>query len=268
MSEGPIELAEGQLLVEQRGSVGHVVFNRPQRHNAISVEIWAAIPLALDRLEGDAAIRSVVLSGAGEKSFISGADISQFEKRRSSSEVRGYYDSVAGTANRRLIECPLPTVAMIQGYCIGGGLGVALNCDLRYASSDSSFGIPAARLGVGYHHNGVRRLIDVVGPSFAKEIFYTARRFDASEAQAMGLVNRVVERDELAALVDDTCGRIAENAPLTVRSVKTIVGELVRGGHADLELCEQVVRDCFGSEDYVEGRRAFMDKRKPVFVGR
>ena len=145
---------------------------------------------------------------------------------------------------------------------------MALNCDLRYASSDSSFGIPAARLGVGYHHNGVRRLIDVVGPSFAKEIFYTARRFDASEAQAMGLVNRVVERDELAALVDDTCGRIAENAPLTVRSVKTIVGELVRGSHADLELCEQVVRDCFGSEDYVEGRRAFMDKRKPVFVGR
>ena len=269
MQEAKLSLAGGALEVSRRESVGHLLFNRPQRHNAISVEVWEAIPAALDWLEESEETRSVVLSGAGDRAFISGADISQFEERRSSDEVRRHYDQVAGEANRRLVRCPLPTIAMIQGYCIGGGLGIALDCDLRYATADSTFAIPAARLGVGYGHDGLRRLLQVVGPSFAKEIFYTARRFDAAEALAMGLVNRIAEDAQgLEALVADTCGRIAANAPLTVASVKTIVGELGRGENADLDLCRETVRRCFDSEDYVEGRRAFMEKRRPAFRGR
>ena len=268
MDDSFLSLADDQLQVASRGSVGHLIFNRPHRHNAISVEIWEAIPQALNWLEQDDATKSIVLSGAGEKAFISGADISQFETRRSNDEVRATYDRVAGSANRRLIECQLPTIAMIRGYCIGGGLGVALNCDLRFASADSTFAIPAARLGVGYHHGGIRRLVDVVGPAYAKEIFFTARRFDAAEALAMGLVNRVVEAPDLEALVAETCRQIAANAPLTLRAVKTIVAELAKGPAGDLDLCEEMVRACFSSEDYAEGRRAFMEKRQPIFNGR
>jgi enoyl-CoA hydratase/carnithine racemase len=261
-------LADGRVLAAREGAVGWVTFNRPERHNALSVEMWDAIPRALDLLEADPAARVVVLRGAGGKAFISGADISQFEEKRSSPAAAASYEEVVGAANRRLVTARLPTIAMIRGYCIGGGLGVALQCDLRIATRESRFGIPAARLGVGYGHSGLRRLMEVVGPSFAMEIFFTGRQFSAEEALAMGLCNRVVDDGELERLVADYCGRIAENAPLTIGAVKTCVRELLKGPALDRELCESVVRACFDSEDYVEGRRAFLEKRRPVFKGR
>ncbi len=261
-------LAEGKVHAAREGAVGWITFNRPERHNALSVEMWAAIPQALDRLEADGEVRVIVLRGAGGKAFISGADISQFEKQRSGEQGRIGYDTLVGKANQRLAEARCPTIAMIRGYCIGGGLGVALQCDLRVATRESRFAIPAARLGVGYGHPGIKRLMDVVGPAFAMEIFFTARQFSADEALAMGLVNRVVDDGELEGFVGDYCNRVAENAPLTIGAVKTCVRELLRGRELDREKCEAVVRACFDSEDYVEGRRAFLEKRRPVFTGR
>jgi len=267
-SSGTLSLADGKVLVEREGAVGFITFNRPERHNAMAVEMWAAVPEALDRLEGDDAVRVIVLRGAGGKAFISGADISQFEKQRSGASGNIGYDTLVGAANQRLAATRCPTIAMIRGYCIGGGLGVALQCDLRIATRESRFGIPAARLGVGYGHPGLKRLMDVVGPAFAMEIFFTARQFSADEALAMGLVNRVLDDGGLESYVADYCARVAENAPLTIGAVKTCVRELLRGRELDRERCEAAVRACFESEDYVEGRRAFMEKRKPVFKGR
>jgi enoyl-CoA hydratase/carnithine racemase len=261
-------LAGGRVLAAREGAVGWITFNRPERHNALSVDMWEAIPRALDLLEGESETRVVVLRGAGGKAFISGADISQFEEKRASATAQSGYDRTVGEANRRLAAARVPTLAMIRGYCIGGGLGVALHCDLRVATRESRFGIPAARLGVGYGHPGLRRLIEVVGPSFASEIFFTARQFSAEEALGMGLVNRVVDDSDLESFVADYCGRIADNAPLTIAAVKTCVRELLKGPALDRDLCESVVRACFDSEDYIEGRRAFLEKRRPVFRGR
>jgi enoyl-CoA hydratase/carnithine racemase len=261
-------LADGKVLAAREGAVGWITFNRPERHNALAVEMWAAIPEALDLLEADDEVRVIVLRGAGGKAFVSGADISQFEKQRSGEQGRVGYDTLVGTANQRLANARCPTIAMIRGYCIGGGLGVALQCDLRVATRESRFGIPAARLGVGYGHQGLKRLMDVVGPAFAMEIFFTARQFSADEALAMGLVNRVLDDADLEGFVAEYCNRIADNAPLTIGAVKTCVRELLRGDRLDRERCEAVVRACFDSEDYVEGRRAFMEKRRPVFKGR
>ena len=251
------------------GAIGWMIFDNPERLNALSLDMWQGVADIVSEFERDDDVRVIVLRGAGEKAFVSGADISQFESQRSSGDRSANYGKIAGRANAAVQEASKPTIAMIRGYCLGGGLGMALNCDLRLASSDSRFSIPAAKLGVGYDHRGLRRLMDLVGPAFAKEIFFVARQFDASEAAAMGLVNRVVEPEALEDLVRDYCRRIAANAPLTIRAVKTIVGELCKDESArDLERCRSVVRDCFESEDYVEGGTAFMEKRRPKFRGR
>jgi enoyl-CoA hydratase/carnithine racemase len=166
-----------------------------------------------------------------------------------------------------LDECPKPTIAMIRGYCIGGGVGIAVCCDLRIAADDAKFGIPAVRLGVGYGHKGVKRLMNLVGPSYTKEIFFTARHFTAAEAQMMGLVNRVLPAVELEPYVRNYCATIADNAPMTIYALKRTVGELVKGTAADLALSDRLVKECFESQDFIEGRRAFMEKRRPVFRG-
>jgi enoyl-CoA hydratase len=209
----------------------------------------------------------IVLKGAGEQAFVSGADISQFEKARSSEETNAEYDRISEEAGRRLATCPKPTIAMIRGFCIGGGLAIALACDLRIANEEARFGIPAARLGLGYGASGVKRLMEVVGPAFTKEIFFTARHFSAAEALGMGLVNRVVADLSLEAYIREYCATIADNAPMTIHALKHTVGELAMGEKADLAACERLVKACFDSQDYIEGRRAFMEKRRPVFRG-
>ena len=156
---------------------------------------------------------------------------------------------------------------MIRGYCIGGGAGIAVSCDLRLATDASKFGIPAAKLSVGYRHGGIRKLVDLVGPSAAKDIFFTARQIPAPEALTMGLINKMVPNDKLEATVGEYCEAICANAPLTITAVKQIIEQIVKPGSLDQDFCEQLVENCFNSEDYIEGRRAFMEKRKPVFKG-
>jgi enoyl-CoA hydratase/carnithine racemase len=257
-----------KMLARKEGGVGTLIFNNPERHNAVSLEMWEAASDILADFAADKAIRVAVLTGAGGKAFVSGADISKFESERASKEAIDRYNEIVDRANTAVFEFPKPTIAMIRGYCIGGGVGLALCCDLRICSDNSKFGVPAAKLGLGYGFKGIKKLVDVVGPSFAKEIFYTARQFTAAEAQAMGLVNRVLPDAEVEKYVKDYAETIGGNAPLTVNSVKYIVGEVVKPqSERNLKKCDDLVAQCFASKDYIEGRQAFMEKRKPAFTG-
>ena len=257
-----------KMLSRKEGSVGYVIFNNPERHNAVSLDMWARTTEILETFRNDDEVRVVVITGAGGKSFVSGADISRFESERASLDATKIYNQKVAAANESIYEFPKPTIAMIKGYCIGGGLGLAVCCDLRICSDNSKFGIPAAKLGLGYSYPGVKRLVNLVGPSFAKEIFYTARQFDAEEARVMGLVNRVVKGEELEAYVKNYAETIAGNAPLTVKTEKFIINEAVRDESArNLARATEMVEACFKSNDYTEGRRAFMEKRKPQFTG-
>ncbi len=209
-----------------------------------------------------------MLSGAGNKAFVSGADISRFGEERSSEAAVAHYNETTEKASHALYAYPKPTIAMIRGYCIGGGLGIATCCDLRIASDNSRFAVPAAKLGLGYAYPGLKRLVDVVGASFAKEIFYTARQFDAEEARSMGLINRVVPDAELETYVKKYAETIAGNAPMTIKAVKKVVGEILKTeSERDMKGADEIVKVCFRSKDYIEGRDAFMEKRKPVFTG-
>ncbi len=258
-----------KMLSKKEGNVGYVIFNNPERHNAVSLDMWERTAEILEGFRNDDEVRVVVITGAGGKSFVSGADISRFESERSTLDATKIYNQKVAAANESIYEFPKPTIAMIKGYCIGGGLGLALCCDLRIASDNSKFGVPAAKLGLGYAYPGIKRLVDVVGPAFAKEIFYTGRQFDTAEAVAMGLINRVVPADELETYVKSYADVIAGNAPLTVNAVKFIVGQAVKDeSQRDLARANEMVEACFNSEDYIEGRTAFMEKRKPVFKGK
>lgn len=258
-----------KMIARKEGGIGWMIFNNPERHNAVSLEMWKAVGEIAADFAADPAIRVVIVTGAGGKAFVSGADISKFEQERASEDQFKLYNATSTAAFDNLAQLPKPTIAMIRGYCIGGGLALAICCDLRICTAGSKFGIPAAKLGLGYGYPGVKRLVDLVGPSYAQEIFFTARHFDAQEAQGMGLVNRVVVDGELETYVKNYAATIAANAPLTVGSIKHIVGEALKDPQSrDLDLCDRLVKACYASQDYIEGRRAFMEKRKPAFQGR
>ena len=257
-----------KILSRKESGVGYLIFNNPERHNAMSLEMWDGTRRVLDDFEKDPSVRVVVLTGAGGKAFVSGADISEFEKLRSSQELIEKYNSVSDKAFTGINDFPKPTISMIRGYCIGGGLGLALCTDLRICSDNSKFGVPAAKLGLGYGYVGVKRLVDLVGPSFAKEIFFTARQFDTQEALAMSLVNRVVPSADLETYVKTYAETISGNAPLTIHAVKVTVAQAVReDSHRDIALADKLVAQCYASNDYKEGRKAFMEKRKLQFTG-
>ena len=261
-------MASDKMIAEKDGAVGRMIFNNPERRNAVSLEMWQAMEEILADFEADDEIRAIVLSGAGGKAFVAGADISRFESERASAAAVEHYSATVARANEALYAAAKPTIAMIGGYCIGGGVGIAVCCDLRICSDDSQFAIPAARLGLGYPYDNLIKLVDVVGAAATKELFFTARRFSAAEALAMGLVNRVVAGGELKSFVDDYARRIGDNAPLTVTQIKRTVAEILKDpDQRDIEECDRLVRQCFDSADYTEGRRAFMDKRRPEFTG-
>lgn len=258
----------GKMIIEKRGNAGWITFNDPDRHNAVSFEMWEAIPIALAALADDPQVRAVVLTGAGERSFVSGANISQFDNLRSGEEAVLAYEKVAEAAQLALYDYDLPTLARIRGYCIGGGLNIALCCDLRIASEDSSFSIPAGKLGLGYRPTAIRNLVTAAGPARALEIFLTAARYKAPQAMEMGLLHKVTATAALDAAVEEYVTQISANAPLTLRAGKKMIRQMQQLGPAvDLDAMTRLVLACFESNDYREGRKAFAEKRPPVFTG-
>jgi enoyl-CoA hydratase/carnithine racemase len=257
------------MVAEKDHAIGWMIFDHPERRNAVTQAMWLQIGEILEDFAKDEAIRVVVLKGAGDKAFVSGADISQFgQQRRNAAEVAAS-NRLTDSARQALATFPKPTIAMIQGFCLGGGLAIALMCDLRFASEDSTFGIPAARLGVGYAAPSIALLQALVGPAYTREILFTGRRFSGEEALRMGLINRLLPQAELTAYVQETAATIGANAPLTIRAAKLASAELLKAEtERDLNVVQHAVEACFNSADYQEGRTAFLEKRPPRFTGR
>jgi enoyl-CoA hydratase len=261
--------ASGKMLASVRDGVGTITFNQPEKRNAMSVEMWDGLTSILGEWEGDPEVRVIVLTGTGDKAFVSGADISQFAKTRSNADAQKEYDKLTSAGRAKLGACPKPVIARIQGFCLGGGLGIAMGADLRIAAESSTFGIPAAKLGIAYGWDMVRRLISLVGHANARSILFTGERIGAREAERIGLVNQVVPDAELDATVDKLAQTIAANAPLSIRGMKFVLGQALRDpADRDMAGVQQAVATCFDSADYTEGRTAFMEKRKPRFQGR
>jgi enoyl-CoA hydratase len=255
------------ILTRREGAVRWLVFNRPEKHNALSLEMNEQALAVIEAFAASEDERVLVLAGAGEKAFVSGADISEFEAKRHDAASAAQYGRLTARMFEALREVEKPTVAMIRGYCFGGGVALACSCDIRICDDTALFAIPAARLGIGYGTDYVKLLADLVGPSFAKEFLYTARRYPAEEARAIGLVNRIAPAAELEAYVRDYALSMAANAPLTQRAAKIVVAELYRGAGEGARGAAAVAA-CADSEDFRDARRAFMEKRKPVFRGK
>lgn len=261
-------MSEGKVVAEKKKNLGRIIFDNAKKHNAMSKAMWDQLAEKMQFFDSDDEIRVVVLEGAGEKSFVSGADISKFESERSNIDSIKEYGVSVNRAYQSLQHSLKPTIAKIDGYCFGGGMGIAVCADLRICSENSSFCIPAAKLGVGYGHENTKVLMDLVGPAFTKEIFYTGRRFSAEEANNMGLVNSVQTQADLDEYVAGYVEVMVGNAPLSLKTTNLTVNELLKTEkERNMALCQQLVEDCALSQDLEEGRRAFLEKRKPKFTG-
>lgn len=261
--------ANGRMLAEVDDGVGLVTFNQPDKRNAMSVEMWQGLEAILDGFAADEAVRVVVLTGAGHQAFVSGADIAESGDQRGTDEARERYGELTASGRRKLAAFPKPVIARVRGHCLGSGLGIALQADLRVAAVDSEFGIPAARLGTAYGFEATRELVDLVGPAHAKALLFTGTRVRGEEAARIGLVNQVVADEELNDVVVDLARTIADNAPLSVRAAKLTVGAALRDPAArDMDAVRAAEAACFGSEDYREGTAALAEKRTPRFSGR
>ena len=264
-----INLKTDRMKAKIDNGIGWMIFNNPSRHNALSLEMWQAMGDILEEYNDDKNVRVVIMRGDGGKSFVSGADISEFDSKRSNAEQRKEYGKVAGRGSMWLSKISKPLIALIEGYCIGGGLATALSADIRFASPDSKFGIPAAKLGLGYEFEGLAKLSRVIGPSRARDIMFSARFFEAAEAKEMGLINFVEPRESIEQSCIEYAERISKNAPLTVAASKMAVNAWENGSvKSEVDLVKFHVDECFNSDDYKEGRAAFKEKRTPLFEGK
>jgi enoyl-CoA hydratase/carnithine racemase len=257
------------LIVEKKAAVGHITFNDPAKLNAMSYDMWVGLTEALAGFEGDDEVKAVLLTGAGDKAFVSGANIAEFQKRRTGADAVAEYERAAEGAQDALYHFPKPTIARIRGYCIGGGLNLALCCDVRIACEGSTFFLPAGKMGLGYRFSAIRNLVTAVGAPNALDIFLSARRFDAAEALQKGLIQLTATVDQFEQVVQDYVEKVSSNAPLTLRAGKHMIRQFQQlPPQTDLEQMRALMQACFDSEDYAEGKQAFADKRPPQFRGR
>lgn len=252
------------IRVEIEHAIGRVIFDNTVKHNAMSFDMWQSLPVKLKALEDDDTVRVIVFEGAGDRAFVAGSDISQFGEKRNTEENVRLYNATVERAMQCIGAIRKPTIAYINGYCFGGGVAIALHCDMRYSSENAQFCIPAGKVGVGYHEEWLHRLTQLVGPACAKEIMFTARRYTAHEAQQMGLINRIQSREDTFAIAHT----ISELAPITHRASKLAIETSVSSAPRDWQVCKEAIFNCFRSADYIEGRNAFTNKRTPVFHGK
>ncbi len=261
--------ADGKILQSSADGVGIVTFNNPDKRNAMSLDMWEGVGLALVDLRDDPTVRVVILRGAGDKAFVSGADISQFEKTRHNAEASEEYSRRSAVQRALLADFPKPIIASIRGFCLGGGMQVAMSTDIRIAAEDSQFGIPAAKLGIAYGFDGLKNLVSLVGPSWARLLMFTGMRIHSSEAVRIGLVDRVVPDAQLWDATMEIARTISGNAPLAIKAAKITIAQVLKDADdRDMAAIKQIGLDCMDSEDFREGRRSFMDQRKPQFNGR
>ena len=261
--------ADGKILRSVADGVGVITFNNPDKRNAMSIEMWEGLGSALIDLRDDPDVRVVILTGAGDKAFVSGADISQFEKTRHNAQASEEYSKRSAAQRALFADYPKPTIACIRGFCLGGGMQVAMAADIRFASDNSQFGIPAAKLGIAYGYDGLRHLVSLVGPSWARLIMYTGMRIDSAEALRIGLVDRVIPDAELWNATVEIARTISGNAPLAIKAAKITIAQVLKDPkQRDMDAIRDIGTACMDSEDFREGRSAFMEKRKPKFTGR
>jgi len=261
--------AEGKILQSVSEGVGVITFNNPRKHNAMSLDMWEGLGHALVELRDDPDVRVVIMTGAGNKAFVSGADISQFEKTRHNAEASEEYSKRSAAQRALLADYPKPTIACIRGFCLGGGMQVAMLADIRIAAENSQFGIPAAKLGIAYGYDGLKHLVSLVGPSWARLLMYTGMRIDAAEAVRIGLVDRVLPDADLWSATNEIALAISGNAPLAIQAAKITIAQVLNDADKrDMNAIKAIGVACMDSDDFREGRRAFMEKRKPRFTGR
>jgi len=258
-----------RIVTRTDGAVGHIIFNNQDKLNAMSLDMWEGMGVAMDAFEADPQVRVVVFSGAGGKAFVAGADVSKYEEERGEADAQEHYASTGERSLQAVYQSKKVTVAAIDGWCIGGGVSVALVCDLRYCSAKSKFGQPAMRYGIGYRYSSLRRMVDIIGVAASKDMLLGGLQFDAEEALQKGLVGRVLPDEEFQPFVDKIVANIALGAPLTAEQVKFTLWTYHQDeAKRDLDRCEAMFQTCYASDDYKEGIRAFAEKRKPVFQGR
>ena len=261
--------AEGKILQSVEDGVGVITFNNPDKRNAMSLDMWEGVGQALINLRDDPGVRVVILTGAGDKAFVSGADISQFEKNRHNAQASEEYSKRSAAQRALLADYPKPTIACIRGFCLGGGMQVAMMSDIRIAAANSQFGIPAAKLGIAYGYDGLKNLVSLVGPSWARLLMYTGMRIDSAEAMRIGLVDRVLPDADLWSATLDIARTISGNAPLAIQAAKITIAQVLKDeSKRDMNAIKAIGTACMDSEDFREGRQAFMEKRKPQFKGR
>jgi len=261
--------ADGKILLGITDGVGVITFNNPAKHNAMSLDMWEGLGQALLELRDDPEVRVVIMVGAGDKAFVSGADISQFEKTRHNAEASEEYSRKSAAQRALLADYPKPTIACIRGFCLGGGMQVAMLADIRIASDTSQFGIPAAKLGIAYGYDGLKHLVSLVGPSWARLLMYTGMRIDSAEAVRIGLVDRVLPDAELWNATTEIARNISGNAPLAIQAAKITIAQVLKDeSQRDMAAIKDIGTACMDSEDFREGRQAFMEKRKPQFKGK